>query len=89
MFAGFPYTIKQTDNYGRKPIGYLEEYSWDNLNKPVIKVYNQRNDELVYAIRAKDNSFRPWVFQEGTYTIKIGDPDTNKWKTYINQTISK
>jgi alkaline phosphatase D len=86
LFAGFPYTIEQTDNYGRKPFGYLEEYSCDGVDKPVVKVYDEGNRELVYAIRAKDNHFRPWVFGEGTYTVKIGDPDTDKWETYSGQT---
>ncbi len=87
LFPGFPYTIKQTENYGRKPLGYLKEYSCEGVDQPVVMVYNERNDELVYAIRAQEKYFHPWVFTEGTYTVKIGDPDTNNWKAYHGQTI--
>jgi len=87
LFAGFPYTINQTDNYGRKPLGYLAEYACEGVDKPVVKVYDEANGELIYAIRAKENRFRPWVFGDGTYTVKIGDPDADMWKTYIGQTI--
>lgn len=87
LFPGFPYTIRQMDNYGRKPFGYLREYACEGVEKPVVKVYDERNGELVYAIRAQDNRFRPWVFHEGAYTVKIGDPDANNWKTYSGQTL--
>ncbi|MEJ2705346.1 MAG: alkaline phosphatase D family protein, partial [Sedimentisphaerales bacterium] len=87
LFEGFPYTIKQTDNYGRKPLGYLDEYACEGVDKPVVKVYEEPSGELVYAIRAQDSHFRPWVFDEDTYTVKVGDPDTDKWKTYNGQII--
>jgi len=40
--------------------------------------------EIVYTLRIKGTSFRPKVFKAGTYTIKVGEPDTGKMKTLKN-----
>jgi hypothetical protein len=85
-FAGFDLTIGQNENYNRKPIGYLENYSCPGVDRPVVKVFDQ-NNELVYAIRAKKQSFRPWVFDKGRHTVVIGDADKNLWKTYTDQMV--
>ncbi len=89
QFSGFPYTIKQLDNYGRKPYGYLQEFTADGMADPIVKVYDEETDELLYAIRAKGKRFRPWVFGEGKYTVRIGDQDKALWHVFVNQTIQE
>lgn len=79
---GWPLTISQFDNYGRKPVAWLPELvfeGWAEL--PVVKVTNEQTGELVYIVRVKEMKFRPWVFGEGTYTVFAGDPDQDIWKT--------
>jgi hypothetical protein len=89
QFPGWPLTINQRDNYGRKIVGYLPEVSIAGVKDAVLQVLDQKTGELVYAIRLTGNTARPWVFAEGTYTVKIGDPDADKWETFKDQTVAK
>ena len=73
----------------RQPYGYLDEYHIEGVAKAVVEVYNEAAGELVYALRLTGNSVRPWVFANGRYTIKLGDPDTGVWKTFRGQTVSR
>ncbi len=43
------------------------------MTNPVIKVYKEGKNELVYAIRINGNTFTPPVYEKGTYRIQIGD----------------
>jgi len=80
MFPGWPLTIQQREHYGRKPIGTLPEVSIEGVKDAVVQVYDQAGGELVYALRLQGTHVAPWVFAEGKYTVKIGDPDTGTWK---------
>jgi len=43
-----------------------------------VQLINEANDEIVYTLRIKGRSFRPKVFQVGTYTIKVGEGPRQK-----------
>jgi len=43
-----------------------------------VQVTSESNNEVVYTLRIKGNSFSPKVFVEGKYTIKIGVPQTER-----------
>ena len=60
QFPGWPLTIRQTDNYGRKPFGYLPEVAINGVKDAVVKVYIQQTDELLYALRLRGNHMTPW-----------------------------
>ncbi len=84
QYPGWPKTIHQFDNYARKAAASLPTLKVTGMTHPVVKVINQKNDELVYALRIQGNTLRPKVFDnEGVYTLKIGDPDANRW-TMLN-----
>jgi len=75
QYLGWPITIDQMDNYGRKPVAWLPEVdSPAGITNPVVQVTDERNGEVVYTLRAKTPRFRPWVFAEGRYTVTIGEP---------------
>jgi hypothetical protein len=74
QYAGWPKTISQLDNYGRNAAAYLPTLLIDGMEEPVIQIFDERDDELVYALRINGQSFRPKVFRQGTYTVKIGEP---------------
>lgn len=80
-YDGWPIIISQEDNYSRSALAWLPtlEVTGTTL-PPVIKITNEANGELVYAIRAKENTFRPKVFTKGSYKIEVGEPGTEKWK---------
>ena len=50
----------------------------DNNNGFIV--YNN----IVYTIRIKGNSFKPKVFNNNTYTLKVGEQGTKKMKTLKN-----
>ncbi len=81
-YKGWPITISQEDNYGRKAVAFIPRIKVKGMNNPVVQVVNERNGETVYTIRINGKSWQPKVFEKGKYTVKIGDPDLNKWKTF-------
>ncbi|QOD60916.1 alkaline phosphatase D family protein [Polaribacter haliotis] len=82
QYPGWPITINQQDNYGRKAIAYLPKIKVKKLEKPVVEIINQKTNETEYSIRLNTSSFTPKVFDKNTlYTIKVGEPDTNSWQT--------
>ena len=42
---------------------------------------NERDNEIVYTIRARTMEMKPKVFAKGSYTIHIGEPGTDKLET--------
>jgi phosphodiesterase/alkaline phosphatase D-like protein len=80
-YKGWPITISQEDNYGRKAVAYLPELKITGMTDPVVQVINEKSGEIEYTIRIKGESWQPKVFEKGSYTVKVGDPDLNRWKT--------
>jgi len=88
-YYGWPVTINQLDNYGRKAFGYLPAINVNGLTDPVIQLIDNTTEEIIYTIRINGSQFNPKVFREGSYSIKIGDPDLDKWKLMENLKIYK
>ena len=81
QFAGWPRTIAQTENYGRKAAGYLPEIRVRGLLNPVVQVIDESNGEIVYTLRIAGDRFRPKIFRRwGTYTVRVGDPESNRFQ---------
>ena len=73
QYPGWPKTIQQSDNYGRKPVAYLPTLNIKGQSNPVVRIIDESTRELVYTLRIQGRSFRPKVFRDGIYTIKIGE----------------
>ncbi len=73
QYPGWPKTIQQTDNYGRRPIAYLPILQIQGRTNPVVQIIDESNDEVVYALRILGNCFRPKVFGRGAYTVVVGE----------------
>ena len=84
QYPGWPIKINQLDNYNRKAVAYLPNINIEGINNPLIQVIDEKNDELVYTLRINGNSYRPKVFKQGLYTIKIAEPGTEKEKILSN-----
>lgn len=78
-YPGWPVTVSQRSNYGRTPTVWLPEIIVSGEANPVVQVFEKKSGELVYALRIAGKHFQPGVFAEGTYVVKVGDPDTNEW----------
>jgi alkaline phosphatase D len=73
QMAGWPIVIDQAQNYGRKAKAYLPTFKVSGMDRPIVQVINEKSKEVVYTLRAKENQMQPKVFDEGSYTVKIGD----------------
>ena len=83
-YPGWPVIVKQTDNYGRKAAAWLPVIKVSGMTDPIIQVIDEQNNEIVYTLRINGTSFRPKVFRAGTYTVKVGEPNTAKMKALKN-----
>jgi hypothetical protein len=72
-YPGWPVTIRQTDNDGRRAAAYLPVLKVSGLDDPVVQVVDESNGEIEYTLRIKGREFRPRVFHAGSYTIRVGD----------------
>jgi hypothetical protein len=68
---GWPVTIDQEDNYSRGPLAYLPALSIIGQESPVVQVIDEYLGEVVYTLRIKGKTWRPKVFREAVYTIKV------------------
>lgn len=83
QYPGWPITIRQEDNYGRQAIAYLPTLEIKGEKDPVVQVIDEYNGEVVYTLRAKGATFRPKVFREDTYTVKVGERPRQKTLTGV------
>jgi len=77
QYAGWPKTIKQTDNYGRQPAAWLPTLRVTGMEDPVVQVSDSASGEVLYTLRIKGTQFRPWTFAKGHYDIAVGEPGTD------------
>ena len=85
QYTGWPVTINQLDNYGRKAMAYLPEIQVRGMTDPVVQVIYERTGEVVYTLRINGTSFQPKVFKDGLYTMKVGEqPDQMKTFTGLD-----
>jgi len=78
QYPGWPLTIQQEDNYGRKAAAWLPTIKVSGAENPVVQVVDESNDEIVHTLRIKGNAYRPKVFKKGSYTIHVRDGDQCK-----------
>ena len=71
----------QYDNYGREAAAYLPYIDVIGVDEPVIQIVQEPTEEVLYTIRAPGRqSFRPWVFAPGVYTLIVGEPGTDRMR---------
>jgi len=71
QFPGWPITFGTQENDGRKVAGYLPDLKFENVTDPVVEVIDESTGETVYCVRVQGDSFRPRVYAQGKYTLKI------------------
>jgi hypothetical protein len=72
QFPGWPITVRNDDNDGRQPVAWLPELIVDGAERPVVQVIAEENGEILYTIRASGNRFRPHVYSQGSFSVKVG-----------------
>jgi hypothetical protein len=77
QFEGWPLTVAQEDNYGRRAIAWLPRLKCSSED-PVVQVVDEYNGEVVYTLRIKGREWSPKVFREGSYTLRVGEGAARK-----------
>jgi PhoD-like phosphatase len=77
-YPGWPFRIRQMDNYGRKAEAYLPTLRVSGMRDPVVQIIDEFTDEVVYTLRIQGQTFQPHVFSEGKYTVRIGELGTDR-----------
>lgn len=72
QYEGWPLTIDSTKNDGRKVVGWLPEIVVQANVNPVVQVIDEGTGEVLYTVRAASNRFRPRVYSEGNFTVRVG-----------------
>jgi hypothetical protein len=78
QFPGWPVTVDQLENYGRKPAAHLPRLAVDGADQPVVQVIDEASGELVYSLRIAGRNFQPHVFAPGRYTVRVSEPETGR-----------
>jgi len=64
--------FKMSDNDGREPVAYLPELNFKGIEKPVVQVVEESTGEVLYTTRVKSKTYRPKVYANGKYTVRVG-----------------
>jgi hypothetical protein len=80
QFPGWPVTVDQLDNYGRKAKALLPALQVDGPEDPVVQVIDEKDGEVVYTLRIAGRRFQPKVFAPGRYTVKVSYPESGRLK---------
>ena len=75
QYAGWPQTFSMLDNDPREPVGHLPRLSVTGATDPMVQVVDEEQDEIVYTLRIQGQEFRPPVYADGAYTVRVGDDD--------------
>jgi alkaline phosphatase D len=89
QFPGWPVTVDMLDNYARRPAAWLPLMEFEGVEHPVVQVIEERSGEVVYTLRIRGRSFRPHVFAAGTYTVRVGEPETGRLEELHGLTASE
>lgn len=68
---GWPKTVALDENDGRKPAGWLPMLRFGADARPVVQVFHEHDEEIVYTRRIAGTSFRPPVFEAGLYGVRV------------------
>lgn len=71
QFAGWPVEFAMTDNYARRPLAHLPRLEIGGAIDPVVQIIDEALDEVVYTLRIRGTSWRPGVFRQGVYTVRV------------------
>lgn len=80
QFPGWPVKSTVAEQYARKPVAHLPTLDIKNVPEPVVSVFDAKG-ELLYTLRLSGGKFRPWTFADGEHTVRLGDPEGDKWKS--------
>ena len=80
LYQGWPITVKQEENYGRRAAGFLPTLRISGVEDPVVEIINELTGDTEYILRINGNVFRPKIFSLSSHTVKVSDSLTGREK---------
>jgi hypothetical protein len=80
QFPGWPVTVRQLDNDGRKAAAHLPVLQVNGPDNPVVQVMRETDGAILYTLRIAGGRFQPKVFAPGRYTVTVSYPETGRTK---------
>ena len=80
QYEGWPHTVRMEENYARTPVAWLPTLQVTGSERPVVEVTREDNT-LVHARRYPSARIDLPVFAEGTYVVRVSDPDRGRSAT--------
>ena len=68
----------QVANYARAGSAQLPTLKFHGVESPLVRVIDESSGEMVYNLRVRGGKYQPAVFAEGSYTVEVSDPDTQR-----------
>ncbi|REJ76808.1 MAG: hypothetical protein DWQ29_15550 [Planctomycetota bacterium] len=78
QYAGWPKTIRQSDNYAPKPVGYLADLKVIGVDSPVVQVVDADTGEVAWTLRILGNEYRDPAITDGEYRVIVRDGESSK-----------
>jgi len=88
QFRGWPQLFDVQANYGRKAVAHLPTITITSETNPVLEITEEATGELIWGQRLTTRTFRPGVFAEGKYTVRLSVPENGKAKELKGLTAS-
>ena len=80
QFPGWPLTISQFDCGGLDSGYFLPTLELEGMSDAVVEVIREKTGEIESIVRMTGSEFIPKVYKPGTFTLRVGDPETGLWK---------
>jgi hypothetical protein len=89
--AGWPVKIHQLDNGWSQTAWVLDSVRAEGMSSFCVQVRDDASREIVYTLRIQGDSFAPPVPADGTYSVKIFDPDGHyeEWRRGLKAKLRK
>jgi hypothetical protein len=72
QFPGWPITVRNDDNDGRRAVAWLPELVILDADRAVVQVIEDRTGEILYTTRVSGDRVQPTVYSAGSFTVKAG-----------------
>ena len=71
QFPGWPITVQQQDNDGRKALSQTPSIFWQTDRPPVVQLVHQESNEIQYTVRLHTKRSLP-IFRSGAHQLRVG-----------------
>jgi hypothetical protein len=78
QYAGWPQTFAMQDNDPRTPVAHLPTLVVEGVADPMVQVLDEEDRSVVYTLRIQGREYRPPVYADGSYTVRVGDDE--EWR---------